>query len=172
MLRTRNVLVCLTAVTLGLAAAVPAEANRVELVPLGDSEACGFAILNYARSADETIVNVQARNLKPEAVYTILLGDCGSDELNEWESIDSFTAKKNGKGHLLVKCDGDVSGRCIVIAAGALPPGAFYELGSDGEALVVMADMEAVRKTDAVKKKASRMGLRTSNRYMKSLGRT
>ena len=155
MLYKRNVLIFVTVITLSLAGIALGRAIRQDLEPLDpESDAWGFAVLNYAKGPDETIISVQGRNLEPGEVYSVLLGDCDS---YEWESIGCFTARKNGKGHLHVSRLWDVSETCVLVAQGDLQQGSMYEFADDGHVSVTMG-----RPTDAVKKKASRMGLRKS----------
>ena len=125
MLRTRSLLICLTAVTFCLVGIALGKANKVDLVATDDSDASGFAILNYTEGADKTNVNVQGRNLESGAVYTVLLCDRKSLEC---EPIGTLTAKTNGKAHLKVSCPGDVSEMCVAVADGDLPSGAVYLL--------------------------------------------
>jgi hypothetical protein len=100
MLRKRNILICLTAVTLCLGGGAMGKAVEQELVcPDPESDAYGTAVLKYAKGADKTNINVQGRGLEPDATYTVLLCDC---DYVECESIGSFTANKNGKGCLQV----------------------------------------------------------------------
>ena len=110
-----------------------------------------------------TLARAVRQDLEPGEVYSVLLGDC---ESNEWESIGCFTAMKNGGGHLHVRHLWDVSEMCVLVAQGDLPQSSMYELADDGDVNVTMPPP-----TDVVKKKASRMGLRKSKKYMKSLGR-
>ena len=86
-----------------------AKAVKVELVPWSDSvapepDASGHAILNYAKGADKTEVQVNCWGLTPETDYTVYLNN------GSWYSIGTFTTNGYGDGNLHVKLAGDASG--------------------------------------------------------------
>ena len=125
MLRKRNVLICLTAVAFCLVGIALGKAKKVDLVPANNSGASGFAVLNYAKGADKTNINVQGRNLEDGEEYTVFLCDC---DYVECEPIGIFTANKNGKAHLKVSYPGDASDQCVLVAEGSLASGSIYTL--------------------------------------------
>ena len=125
MLRTRNVLACLAAVALCLAAVVLAKAVQQELVD-ADGNQIGKANLNYAKGADKTECQVNCWDLEPETEYTVLLCECEDGEVADCIELGSFTTNKKGEGHLHARVDGDVANWCVVIGVvdgdGAITP--------------------------------------------------
>ena len=101
-----------------------AAAVKVDLLPLPGSvapepDASGHAVLNYAKGADKTEVQVNCWDLTSETEYTVYLCAPGP----EWYEIGSFTTRKNGNGNLHVRLPGDHSAHLPVAvnnaAAGA-----------------------------------------------------
>ncbi|UCE17173.1 MAG: hypothetical protein JSV84_09725 [Gemmatimonadota bacterium] len=93
-----------------------AKAVKVDLVPYVDADgnvlepnAYGKAMLNYAKGADKTEVQVNCWDLVPNAMYTVYLNNSGT-----WYSICTFTTDSNGEGHCHAKLAGDVSGHLPV----------------------------------------------------------
>jgi len=114
MLRKKNVLICLAAVVLCVAGIALAAAVKVELMPYAypgaepiEPDASGQAVLNYAKGADKTEIQVNCRGLTPGEEYTVYIG-------SPWEVIGTFIARKNGSGNLHARPDGDQSGRLPV----------------------------------------------------------
>jgi len=100
MLSQRNIFILFGTVILCLAGNALARAVLQDLVCLDpDSDAGGFAVLNYATGANETNIIVQGRNLQAGEDYTVFL--CDYDYV-ECESIGSFTAMTHGEGYLYV----------------------------------------------------------------------
>jgi hypothetical protein len=87
-----------------------AKAVKVDLLPYGSLEpfASGQAVLNYAKGADNTEVQVNCWDLTPGTEYTVYLRDGG------WYSIGTFVTRRNGSGNLHVRLPGDVSGNLSV----------------------------------------------------------
>ena len=107
MLRRKLVSICLVALILGVTGIALAKAVKVELAPYGtlEPDASGHAILNYAKGADKTEVQVNCWGLTPETEYTVYLND-GVD----YYAIGTFTTDSSGDGHLHAKLEGDASG--------------------------------------------------------------
>ena len=132
MLRRRNMLIWLAAVTVSLAGMAQAKAVKQEL--LGeDEQVLGKAKLNYAKGANKTEIQLNCRSLEPETEYTVLLFEFDDEgEVAEWFELGSFTTNKKGKGKLHARVDGDVSERTIVI--GSFVGGSFQlKMHVDGE---------------------------------------
>ena len=106
MLRKQFILICLGVVVLSVAGIALAKAVKVELVPYGTAEpdASGHAILNYAKGADKTEVQVNCWRLTPNTNYTVYLKNGG------FYAVGDFTTRKNGSGNLHVRLMGDRSG--------------------------------------------------------------
>jgi hypothetical protein len=115
MLRTRNLVISLIAVTSCLAGMGLGKAVRQGLAPADlESGAGGHAILNYAKGADKTEIQVNCRGLEPETVYTVLIYD-DSQEAGTYDFVGGFTTDKNGKGNWHGRVEGDVSGFSVAI---------------------------------------------------------
>ena len=109
MLRKRIALLCLGAVVFAVVAVALAAAVNVQLKPFPlvdpiEPDASGRAILNYAKSADKTEVQVNCWGLMGCQEYTVLLKAPAG-----FHPIGSFTTNKKGNGHLHAKLDGDHS---------------------------------------------------------------
>ena len=111
MLRKQFILICLGVVVLSVAGIALAAAVKVALVPYAhpgndptEPDASGHAILNYAKGADKTEVQVNCKGLSQEGEYTVYLKPSG------WLAIGTFTLRKNGTGNLHVSLEGDLSG--------------------------------------------------------------
>lgn len=111
MLRKKNVLICLAAVVLCVAGIALAAAVKVELMPYAnpgadplEPDASGQAVLNYAKGADKTEIQVNCSGLTPGEEYTVWIGTVGGP----WTNVGTFTAKKNGTGNLHAREDGDL----------------------------------------------------------------
>ena len=109
MSRTKIGLVCVLAIVLGVTGVALAKAVKVELAPYGSLEpdASGHAILNYAKGADKTEVQVNCWDLTPETEYTVYLSP---DDGGSYYAIGTFTTDSSGEGNLHAKLAGDVSG--------------------------------------------------------------
>ena len=112
MLRKKELLICLAAVVLCVAGIALAAAVKVDLLPYPpaapqEPDASGQAVLNYAKGADKTEIQVNCAGLTPGAEYTVYIG-------TPWEVIGTFVARKNGTGNLHARPDGDQSGRLPV----------------------------------------------------------
>jgi len=123
MVRTRNVLVCLTAITLCLAGIALGKAVKQDLMN-EDGDVLGNAVLNYAKGADKTEIQVNCQGLEEGTDYTVLLCPCDAGgELDDCIVLGSFTTGKNGKGHLHAREEGDVSDGCVVVGIVVEGPG-------------------------------------------------
>ena len=101
-------------ITLGLVAAFIAmgaglalsAAVKVQLVPYSETPpitgASGQAILNFAKGADATEIQINCWGLTPETEYTVYLKP-------GFESIGTFTTMKNGSGNFHLRLAGDQS---------------------------------------------------------------
>ena len=92
-----------------------AAAVKVALVPYAypdadptEPDASGHAVLNYAKGADKTEVQINCWDLTPGEEYTVYLNDGG------YYDIGTFTTRKNGSGNLHVSLDGDHSASLLV----------------------------------------------------------
>jgi len=68
-----------------------------------EPNAYGQAILNYAKGADKTEIQVNCWGLKPNTEYFVWL------ETSGWMNIGKFVTLKNGSGQFHYKAEGDVS---------------------------------------------------------------
>jgi len=103
------VAICLVAlmVTLAFAAAI-----KVDLLAYpGTGYGSGQAILNYAKGADKTEIQVNCWGLDPGEWYTVRIGPLTP----RWKSLGTFTAKKNGEGHIHARLSGDWSSNYIAV---------------------------------------------------------
>jgi len=107
MLRKKALLICLAAVVLCVAGVALAKAVKVDLLPTDPSEpdASGKAVLNYAKGADKTEIQVNCAGLTPGAEYTVWIGTVGGP----WTNVGTFVARKNGTGNLHARPGGDLS---------------------------------------------------------------
>ena len=93
-----------------------AKAVKKDLVPYVNADgtviepnAYGQAMLNYAKGADKTEVQVNCWDLVSNTMYTVYLNNSGV-----WHSICTFTTDANGEGHCHAKLPGDHSGHLPV----------------------------------------------------------
>ena len=105
-------LICLVGVILCGTGIALAAAVKVELAPYPaaspiEPQASGRMVLNYAKGADKTVVQLNCWGLMPESEYTVYLSP---DSGITWENIGTFTTRKNGTGNLHVALPGDRSG--------------------------------------------------------------
>jgi hypothetical protein len=115
MLRERNVLIGVTAVTLCLTGITLARAVRQDLEPLDlESDASGFAILNYAKGPDKTEIQVNCSGLGPNTECIVLLCNF-TDEETDYIELGTLTTNKEGKGTLHARVEGDASGWSVVV---------------------------------------------------------
>ena len=109
MLRKKQAIICIATIVLCVAAVVLAKAVKIELKPYPaeapvEPGASGHAMLNYAKDADKTIVEVNCRGLTAETEYKVCL-----TKDDEFYEIGSFTTRKNGSGNFHVEIDTDAS---------------------------------------------------------------
>lgn len=95
------------AVLVSLAGVAIAKAVKIDLLPTAppldpDSGAYGQAVLNYAKGADKTEVQINAGGLTPGGTYHPGIFDSGG--------FPYVTAGPNGKINVHAKVPGDVSG--------------------------------------------------------------
>ena len=131
MLRKSNLLIYLTTVVLCVAGIALAKAIKVDLTPYGSVEpnASGHAVLNYAKGADKTMVQMNCWDLTSNTKYTVyLFYDDGSGV--DWYTIGTFTTRKNGSGNLHVFLEGHTSGDVAVAVNN--PSDETVLLGPDG----------------------------------------
>ena len=115
MLLRRNVLTCLAAVTVCLAAIALGKAVRQELLN-EDADVVGRTNLNYAKGANRTECQINCWDMESETEYSVLLCECHDDgAVTDCFEIGSLTTNKKGKGHLHASVEGDVSDRHVVI---------------------------------------------------------
>jgi len=109
MLRKRALLICIGAVVLCAAGIALAAAVKVTLEPFPagspiEPGASGQAVLNYAKGADKTEVQVNCKGLKPDSDYVVYLKTGGTFDL-----IGKFITNSKGNGHLHASLAGDRS---------------------------------------------------------------
>ncbi len=109
MLRKNRAIMCVATVVLCVATVALAKAVRVELKPYPEEApaepgASGYAVLNYAKGADKTVVEVNCRGLMAETEYKVYL-----EKDEDFYEIGSFTTRRNGSGNLHVELETDVS---------------------------------------------------------------
>lgn len=114
MVRTRNVPVCLAAVTLCLAGIVLAKAVHQDLVD-ADENPVGQASLNYAKGAGKTEIQVNCWDLDPETEYIVLLCECDGGQVTDCFELGRLTTNQQGKGRLHARVGGDCSDWCVVV---------------------------------------------------------
>ena len=115
MLRTRSVLIWLTAATLCFAGVAMGKPVKVELAALDiESSAGGEAILNYAKGADRTEIQVNCSGLEPNTECIVSLYECTEEEPGYIE-LGTLTTNKKGKGTLHVRVEGDASEWCVLV---------------------------------------------------------
>ena len=120
MLRRRILLLCLGAVVFTAAAVALAAAVKVQLMPFPpadpiEPDACGRVVLNYAKDADKTEVQVNCWGLMGCEEYTVYLKAPGG-----FHPIGDFTTNKKGNGHLHAKLPGDHSAHLPVAVNNAM----------------------------------------------------
>jgi hypothetical protein len=131
MLRKRNILICLTAVSLCLTGIALGKAVKQELVNEND-EVIGNAILNYAKGADKTEIQVNCHGLEPETEYLIVLYQIDEQgNIADPMVIGSFITNKKGKGQLHARVQGDASERSVMLGAVG-PDGLVTPCAGDG----------------------------------------
>ena len=106
MSKTKVLMICVGAIVICLAGVALAKAVKVDLEPYptaGPIEpgAFGKAVLNYAKGADETQIQINCWGLLAETTYKVYLKPAG------WELIGTFTTRRNGTGnfHIALECD-------------------------------------------------------------------
>ena len=106
-------LMCLAAVILCGTGIALAAAVKVHLMPYNaiEPDASGRAVLNYAKGADKTEVQVNCWGLMPDEMYTVWLSPDGG---TSYHPIGSFTTDEYGEGNLHAKLPGDHSGHLPV----------------------------------------------------------
>ena len=126
MLRKKALLICLAAVVLCVAGIALAKAVKVDLqnpaaLPADDPDAgaTGRAVLNYAKGADKTVVQINCQGLSPGATY--VAGIIGGGRFP-----DKYIALPNGKLVIHATMTGDISGKRVVVIREA--PGPVYIL--------------------------------------------
>ena len=104
-MRRHIVLIMMVAFIAFGAGIVLSKAVKVDLVPYdGDGDESGHAILNYAKGAGVTQIQVNSWGLLPNTEYTVYLWGNGT-----WPTIGTFITMKNGSGNLHVSLAGDHS---------------------------------------------------------------
>ena len=103
MLRTRSLLICLTAVTLSLAGIALGKAVKQDLVN-ENGDVIGKANINYAKGENKTEVQANCWDMDPETDYTVFLCECNEDEITDCIELGSFT-----------RVEGDYPDWCVVV---------------------------------------------------------
>jgi hypothetical protein len=93
---------------------VIAESVRQGLAFENARDAGGNAILNYAKGADKTKIQVNCWGLKPRAKYMVLLSDC-TDATPDYVELGTFITDKRGNGDLLTHVEGDYPNWFVVV---------------------------------------------------------
>ena len=115
MLRKRNALIYIAAVTLSLSGVALAKAVKVELVVMDlGSSGGGEAILNYAKGTDKTEIQVNCKGMEPNAEHIVWICDW-TDEKSDYIELGTLTTNKKGKGVLHARVKGDISERSVVV---------------------------------------------------------
>lgn len=102
--------ICLMVVMAGsvaFAKAVKIDLVSIDLVKYPDAE--GKAVLNYAKGADKTEIQINCSGLIAGDDYVVYL------KTNGFSDIGEFTAGPNGKGNFHARQDGDVSGLTVAV---------------------------------------------------------
>jgi hypothetical protein len=118
MMRRKIALVCLAAVILCGTGIVLAKAVKVQLLPFpaddpAEPDASGRAVLNYAKGADKTEIQVNCWGLTPNSDYTLWISADG----NTFVQVGAFTADEYGDGCVHARVQGDVSGYTVAVNA-------------------------------------------------------
>lgn len=112
MLRKRLVVTCLVGLVLCTTGLALAKAVKVDLVSTSKmAGVSGKAILNYAKGADVTQIQVNCRGLKPETEYTVFL----SVRVGMDIKAGTFKVQEDGTGSCHAAIDGDVSALPVAI---------------------------------------------------------
>jgi len=99
------VILCGTGIA--LAAAVKVYLTPYPATSPIEPDASGKVVLNYAKGADKTEVQVNCWGLIPEATYAVWLSPDGG---TSYHQIGSFTTDEDGDGNLHARLSGDHSG--------------------------------------------------------------
>ena len=105
------VAICMLAVMVATAAF--AAAVKIDLANSGEAnhpDAVGKAVLNYAKGADKTEIQINCSGLIPGNTYEVYV-KCNAG----WVSIGEFVAGPNGKGTFHARPDGDCSACMIAV---------------------------------------------------------
>ena len=114
MLSVRSMLFCVTIAALSLTGIVIAESIHQDLMFENDKDAGGKAILDYAKGADKTKIQVECSGLKPRAKYVVLLSEC-ADAAPDYIELGIFITDKRGNGDLLTHVEGDYPNWFVVV---------------------------------------------------------
>ena len=108
---TVPIAICLIAL---MTTIVFAGAVKVALCPTGAApeEARGRVVLNYAKGADKTEIQVNCWGLDPEQNYTVWIHTTGLGlpVWGGWSNLGTFEPNIKGNGHVHASVPGDVSG--------------------------------------------------------------
>ncbi len=111
MLRPKFTLMCFAAVIVCTSSFALAKAFRVDLAPTGiEPGASGKAIVNFAKGAEVTQVQVNCRGLTPGAEYGVFF-PTGFGSVR----AGTFTVREDGTGNFHIALDGDYSGRSVAV---------------------------------------------------------
>ena len=112
---TVAIAICLIAL---MATMTFAGAVNVALCPdAAPDDARGRAILNYAKGADKTEIQVNCWGLDPDYNYTawINVTGLGCPEIGGWSNIGTFSVNTKGNGHVHASVPTDVSGAVLMV---------------------------------------------------------
>lgn len=111
-----TIAVCLVAL---MATMAFAKAVNVALCPTAAApdDARGRAILNYAKDANKTEIQVNCWGLDPNYNYTawINVTGLGCPQIGGWSNIGTFSVNKKGNGHVHASVPTDVSGAVLKV---------------------------------------------------------
>ena len=96
----------------GVALAAAVKLNLVHYLGGPDVGASGQAVLNYAKGADKTEIQINCQGLTPLTNYTVYLSPTPT---GPFQSVGNFTTLRNGKGTLHLSIPGDVSGSVVTV---------------------------------------------------------
>ena len=105
----KNMVICIVAIVLCVGGIALAKAVKLNLVPVaGSSDADGYgnAVLNYAKDADKTIIQVNCGGLTPGDEYGVNLANGNGP-------VGRVIAKKNGTITVHGEQAGDQSGSIV-----------------------------------------------------------
>lgn len=102
----------------GVALAAAVKVNLAHYAGGPDEGASGQAVLNFAKGANKTEIQINCQGLTPDTNYTVYLSQTSTGPT--FDPVGDFTTHENGKGNLHLSIPGDVSASVITVNNTAL----------------------------------------------------